>query len=319
MAGRTKKGIPLKIFLVLSCVIFIASTGISYSIFSRENPLKDAHLAGANGTGTGVADDDMEGTGGGPEMPAETGEEASESAEETSPDEEISPGEEPAPSSAPEPADTVAEEPSQLEEPEGDALEAEPEPEPKPKPKTAATPKKVAAKPKEAKAPPEKRKFVREEVKKIEFTLKIQIGTYGSEKRMMRDLERVQNLGFETFSREDVVEENEYFLVLGGKMPSGAAKANSLKLRAMHKIENEVVPQPDGTAQVRIGPLGGERQLADMQRKVEEAGFTVQTDVKKKFNKQYVLGVGPFYTSRELSEAEAVLKENGFRPQTGGM
>ena len=316
MADWRQKGIPLKTFLLLSCVIFLASAGISYSIFNRENPLKNAHLAGVNGTGTDIADDDTGDAVAEPGKPAETGEESAGPAEEgASPDEEIAAGEEPEPSSAPEPADTAeAGEPSRLEEPGGEpALETEPEPKP------AAAPKKVAAKPKAAKAPPEKKKFIREEIKKIEFTLKIQIGTYGSEKKMMRDLERAQDLGFEVFSREDVVEENEYFLVLEGKMPSGAAKANSLKLRAMHKIENEVVPQPDGTAQVRIGPLGSERKLADMKRKVEEAGFAVRTDVKKKFSKQYVLGVGPFYTSRELSEAEAVLKENGFRPQTGGM
>lgn len=169
--------------------------------------------------------------------------------------------------------------------------EAKPAPAPKPEPEKK--PVQVAAVPR--------------------FTLSL--GIFTEEGEVKANLTQLQGLGLAPVLEEKTVITQKYFIYLAEKLTQGQAKANSLKLKVINKIENEIVPQPDGAARVRVGPIMGKNQAAEMKGRMERAGYPSEIQTEAFKGKGFLLKAGRFATRDEADKTVATLKQKGFKAE----
>jgi len=191
---------------------------------------------------------------------------------------------------------------------------------PSPKPETAkAAPVKAEAETEDTPVltQPKKEEVAKAPAGKNQGQLKLQIGTYPDLKTMLQDLNRVKELGFEAAFDEKETEGggNDYFLILDKVFNEGEAKADSLKLKVVHKLENTIKPQPGGTDQVWIGPFEKLTEAVKTTKMLKDKGYETRVQIKKKPGRKVFLFAGPFASKVDMIKAKAVLKKNGFSPE----
>jgi len=195
-----------------------------------------------------------------------------------------------APAPAPTPPASQPAAPSEpASPPPAPAPAAKPKPELKPEPK----PVQVAAVPR--------------------FTLSL--GIFTNEADQKASQAKVKSLGWETVSQEKTVTAEKYFIFLNEKLTPGQAKANSLKLKMLQRIENEIIPQADGTAQVRVGPFPDKNQAKQTLDKMNGAGFPSEIQAEQTQVKSYALKTGRFATREEANKAVSTLKQKGLKAE----
>lgn len=147
--------------------------------------------------------------------------------------------------------------------------------------------------------------------------LKLQIGEYPDLKSMLKDMNRVKELGIETAFEEKETEggKKDYFLVIEKEFSEGEAKAESLKMKVVHKLETTITPGPEGKSQVWIGPFTKLTQAVKTTKILKEEGYNTRVETKKKSGKKICLFAGPFSDKMDMIKAKAVLKNNGFSPE----
>lgn len=325
-------GIPLKILIPVGVLVFFLSTFFSYSLFHH----KEAAAPGKT-----------------PPVQTARVPEAVTNPEENAPAEATPSGiaSEPAVATEPSPSQALPQESTLEAKPVASAQTAKPQtqvetavskpkasPEkspvaaanPSPKPETAKTaPRKTEiAKAAPVKAEvetevipvltqPEKEKIAKAPTGKNQDQLKLQIGTYPDLKTMLQDLNRVKELGFEAAFEEKETEGKgkDYFLILDKVFNEGEAKAYSLKLKVVHKLENTIKTQPGGKGQVWIGPFEKLTEVAKTTKMLKDEGYETRVQIKKKPGKKVFLFAGPFASKIDMIKAKAVLKKNGFSPE----
>ncbi|MCX5868262.1 MAG: SPOR domain-containing protein [Proteobacteria bacterium] len=186
-------------------------------------------------------------------------------------------------------------------------------PEPKPvAPPASAAPEKT--KPAAAPAPkPEPEKKPVQVAAVPRFTLSL--GIFTEEEEVKANLTKLKGLGLEPVSEEKTVTTQKYFIYLNEKLTQGQAKANSFKLKMINKIENEIVPQPDGTARVRVGPITDKNQATEMKGRMEGAGYSSEIQTEESKGKGFLLKVGKFATRDEANKTIATLKQKGLKAE----
>ena len=100
-------------------------------------------------------------------------------------------------------------------------------------------------------------------------------------------------------------------LVSGSILHSGI----SLKLKMLQKIENEIIPQADGTSQVRVGPFSDKKQATEMKGKMDGAGFPSEIQAEESKVQGYSLKAGKFATREEANKTISTLKQKGLKAE----
>ena len=145
------------------------------------------------------------------------------------------------------------------------------------------------------------------------FTLSL--GIFTEEEEVKANLTKLKGLGLEPVSEEKTVTTQKYFIYLNEKLTQGQAKANSFKLKMINKIENEIVPQPDGTARVRVGPITDKNQATEMKGRMEGAGYSSEIQTEESKGKGFLLKAGRFATRDEANKTIATLKQKGLKAE----
>lgn len=145
------------------------------------------------------------------------------------------------------------------------------------------------------------------------FTLSL--GTYADEAELKASLAKLKGLGLNPISEEKTITTAKYFIFLNEKLTPGQAKANSLKLKMLQKIENEIIPQADGTAKVRVGPLADKKQATEMKGKMDGAGFPSEIRAEESKAQGYSLKAGKFATREEANKTISTLKQKGLKAE----
>ncbi|MDD5223004.1 MAG: hypothetical protein PHE84_03365 [bacterium] len=333
--GTNTGGISRKALILIGAVMFILSTIISYSIFhhnetaapDKKPPVQNARVpesafnaeenmpAGANPSGVGSepsllpSQDLTEKSAPEAKPPVKTAEsqpkaEAAVPKSKTSPEKnaleaKTASGKEKEAKAEPKKTETAEIAPGKAEETKPAPVKAESE-------AVAIT------------TPPKTEEAAKVPAGKKPGQLRLQIGEYPDLKSMLKDMNRVKELGFETAFEEKETQggKKEYFLVMEKEFTEGEAKAESLKMKVAHKLETSINPGPEGKSQVWIGPFSKLTEAVKTTKMLKEEGTDTRVESKKKSGKKVYLFAGPFSDKMGMIKAKAVLKNNGFSPET---
>lgn len=328
--GTNTGGISRKALILIGAVIFILSTIISYSIFHHNQtaaPDKIPTVQNARVPESAFNPEENIPAGANPsgvDSPLPSQDLTQKSAPEAKPPFQA----------AKSPTEAEATVPKSKTSPEKTALAAKNAPgkekEAKAEPKKAETAETTPGKAEETKpapakaetvaviTPPKTEETAKAPAEKKPGQLKLQIGEYPDLKSMLKDMNRVKELGFETAFEEKETKggQKEYFLVMEKEFSEGEAKAESLKMKVAHKLETSITPGPEGKSQVWIGPFAKLTEAAKNTKMLKEEGTDTRVEIKKKSGKKMYLFAGPFSDKMGMIKAKAVLKNNGFSPET---
>ena len=357
-------GISRKALILIGAVVFVLSTGISYSIFHHKgaaapgknppdqtalvpeaviNPEENALPEAAPSGVASAPDVETEPSpsqaltpepapAAKPVAPAQTAKaptqaETAVSQPKASPEKSSAvtkavPEKEKEAKAAPGKTETAKIAPGKAEEPKTEPVKAETEAQLaliKAQTETQLAPAKVEAEPGAGAilTPPRTEGVAKAPAEKKPGQFKLQIGEYPDLKSMLKDMNRVKELGIETAFEEKETEggKKDYFLVMEKEFSEGEAKAESLKMKVVHKLETTITPGPEGKSQVWIGPFTKLTQAVKTTKMLKEEGFNTRVETKKKSGEKIYLFAGPFSDKIDMIKAKAVLKQNGFSPE----